>query len=46
MVIKRERVRQKKNTLQHAEMGAGPGGAGRVDVVFVVLHAACSMFYI
>lgn len=44
MVIKRERVRQKKNTLQHAEMGAGPGGAGRVDVVFVVLQSLLLLF--
>lgn len=39
MVIKREGVRQKKNTLQHAEMGAGPDWVGRVDVVFVVLQS-------
>lgn len=37
MVIKKERVREK--TWQHAEMGAGPGWAGRVDVVFVVLQS-------
>lgn len=46
MVIKREGVRQKKkNTLQHAEMGAGPGWAGRVDVVFVVLESLLLLLF-
>lgn len=45
MVIKREGARQKKNTLQHAEMGAGPDWAGRVDVVFVVLQSLLLLLF-